>query len=319
MAVDGVSVLRDLGFTVQPGREAGAWRLTDADGRSVDVRPCVLERRVTSHLLRRAQRSGRRALVLCPSVTPSVKDHAMAGDVDLVTEDPPLAIVRGRVYHSSEPAAAIEIRPRRGRPAWFAWAVQRLLVVELTPLRQSQIGERLGTSQQTVSHAVKSAGELLANDGHGIYASDRRALAAQWREEYPGPGGSRFGWYSLEPPVAQVHAAACAAERLGAHPIISGDVAADRLAPWLLPRSGFLYIDSPVDLTDEGFVPAPLDEATLVACVPRDRTLWKTSTTEAGIGLADPALVWWELMGEAREDSNEAAEQLLRSIIEARA
>ena len=160
---------------------------------------------------------------------------------------------------------------------------------------------------------------MVAVTNYGAEVTDPEALLAHWLKEYPGAGGQEFGWYSLDPVVEQTLAAFQVAKLLDARPLISGDVAADKMVPWKLPAKGRVYVDSPIDLAGNGFVPAPLEKATLVTCVPRDPTLWKLTGLEAlpvydDVQLADPALVYWDLYYSGDLDSLEAANHLKRSF-----
>src|SRR5699024_11716408 len=88
------------------------------------------------------------------------------------------------------------------------------------------------------------------------------------------------------------------------------------IAPWKLPVRGRVYVDGPVDLADEGLVPAPLEEATLITCIPRDPTLHRLVDLRPGtaepedLPIADPAIVYWDLVHTTDTDSGEAAARL---------
>ena len=107
---------------------------------------------------------------------------------------------------------------------------------------------------------------------------------------------------------------------MGAAPLISGDVAADRIAPWKMPGKGRIYIKSPVDLVDDGFVPAPIDAATLITQIPRDPSIWAlagavgTEMPGDEFHSADEVLVYWDVLHGNDADSVEAATHLARSI-----
>lgn len=106
------------------------------------------------------------------------------------------------------------------------------------------------------------------------------------------------------------------AKLLDINPLVSEDIAADRIAPWKLPSHGLVYVDGTVDLAGEGLVSAPLEEATLITCIPRDPTLHRlvdlrpgTAETE-DLPIADPAIVYWDLVHATDMDSSEAAARL---------
>ncbi|MGJ9403050.1 hypothetical protein [Arthrobacter sp. KK5.5] len=80
---------------------------------------------------------------------------------------------------------------------------------------------------------------------------------------------------------------------------------------------------SPIDLGDEGFVPAPVDQATLITCIPRDPTLWRLVTDmqapgEGATALADAVVVYWDVLASGDIDSVEAAEHLKAFIVSSR-
>ncbi|GAA2027549.1 hypothetical protein GCM10009720_04090 [Yaniella flava] len=144
---------------------------------------------------------------------------------------------------------------------------------------------------------------------------DPETLLKHWAERYSGAAGQEFGWYSVAPIVEQTLKAAEVATLLEVGPLVSGDVAADRIAPWKLPTRGRLYTDGPIDLAGDGFVPAPLHDATLVICVPRDPTLWKSTAVGNfpvcdDVTVADPAVVYWDVRNSNDIDSLEAANHL---------
>lgn len=208
-------------------------------------------------------------------------------------------------------------RTHTGRPAWIRWALQRALVTSETPHLQRELAVLLHTSQQTISYATKRLQPYVTVDGGRLHVEDRRAFLERTLEAYPGPGGHQFGWYGMDSPREQAQHASDVATLLDAKPLIAADVAADDLAPWKLPTSSKLFITRPVDLTDDGFIPAPLDEATLITSIPRDPTLWSLATTnENGYALADPVIVAWDLQQGTDVDSGEAAEHLKKAILE---
>ncbi len=183
------------------------------------------------------------------------------------------------------------------------------------PMHQSQTAESVGVSQQMVSRVCMDLGYLIARTVDGVKTQEPAKLLERWVTNYPGAGGQQFGWYSLDPVVQQTQQAVGEAQLLGARPLISGDVAADRLMPWKLPTRSKIYVDSPVDLVDCGFVPVPLVEATLITCIPEDPTVWRLISIGAftiyeDMDLADAALVYWDVLNSNDVDSQEAAEHL---------
>ena len=326
MGVDVVSLLRELDFGIEEGTSSRSWLLRSPNNTVflVSVVPSVP--RVNAHVLRSfiAHRgSPVRPLFVGSTATEGVLEQARAGVVDVLTEQPLQLILNGEVFTPSlEETVPQRSRAVPGRLAWGRWAIERCLLLAVTPLTQSQIADLVGVSQQMVSRVCRRLGAWIATTSSGVVLSEPMKLLERWRQEYPGAGGQQFGWYSLDPVVKQTLTAVSEAKLLDARPLVSGDVAADRLMPWKLPSRGRIYVDSPIDLAGCGFVPAPLDEATLITCVPADPTVWRL--TELGIfqihddmDLADAALVYWDVLNSEDIDSQEAADHLLALITEA--
>jgi hypothetical protein len=323
MAVDVVALLRELDIAIAEGTTNQNWLLRLPAGDSFLVKPIPPLNRITAHAVRSfSSRSPSPASLLFVgrTITPSMLEQAMTGNFDVLTEHPLRLVLRGSVYETEETLQAPVRRRSSGRAAWVRWAVGRCLLLSSEPLRQPVIAEMLGTSQQSVSNAVRQLADLVEDSGGGLSAVNKEMLLGHWMEDYTGPGGQEFGWYSLEPIVEQTLEAAKVAELFDAYPLISGDIAADRLAPWKLPSRGRIYVNSPIDLGGDGFVPAPVDEATLIMCIPRDPTLWRlTDLTPSedlrASALADAAIVYWDVLASGDIDSVEAASHLKELIV----
>lgn len=321
--IDVSDVLRELGFRIEEGRSARTWSLRGPQGESFEVLPTKPVLRLNFATTRHRdgdEKKRPRRLFIGDTATDAVVQRAQSGEIDILTAEPNRMIVRGETYANqpapmmSGPAVTV------ARPAWKRWAVARYLLLVGEPVRQYDIAADLRVSQQAVSNAARHYGDLVAVEPNGVVATDRAGLLHAWADEYRGAGGAEFGWYSLDPVVKQTHKAAEVAALLGAAPLISGDVAADRIAPWKMPGKGLIYIKSPVDLVDDGFVPAPVNEATLITRIPRDPSLWKVADAVGSRDLggefrnADDVLVYWDVLHGNDTDSAEAAAQLARAI-----
>ncbi len=329
MSIDVVDLLRELDFSIDLWDER-SWLLRAPDGHRYLCELAPVVDRITSKAVRYPKTPlgahDMRPLVAGETITASMLERACSGELDVLTERPLRLIVRGRVY-SDDTVAGLPHAPtatprrHRGRPPWIRWATMRCLLLAQGPLRQSEIASALGSSQQAISIAVQQLAGLMKDTGSGFVASDKAVLLQKWTADYTGPSGQAFGWYSLDPVVEQTERAAEVAALYDVDPLISGDVAADRLAPWKLPAAGRVYVKSPVDLGGEGFVPAPLDEATLVTCIPRDPTIWNLLGAGPGLvgdrpPLADAVIVYWDVLHGRDVDSMEAASKLAQSIVE---
>ncbi len=207
MVIDTVSLLRELDFTITEGSMTGTWMLGAPDGSRFEVTPMPATERLDSRTLRRsiAHRDVRSLpLLVGRTATAAVLDRARSGEADVLTAEPTRIIHAGIEREVPVPQ---RIPPRRGtpgRPAWGRWAVERYLLLAKRPARQAEIAGVLGISQQAVSQAVAHLGSLVVDHGDGLRVRDRRSLLDRWLEEYAGPGGLEFGWYSLGPVGEQV-------------------------------------------------------------------------------------------------------------------
>lgn len=319
-------LLRELELSVTGGSREGSWLLRAADGTRFEVSPAPATDRLDAGYVRNALAHRNGALLVGDSATPSTVARAEAGELDILTAHPIRLIHGGRTYTAGEPVVpGPRPRPRhQGRPAWVRWALERYLLLATTPARQSEIAASLQTSQQAVSSALRRLGDLVVDSGGGIVARDRRALLEHWIDDYPGPGGQEFGWYGLADAREQAVTSCAVAASLDLQPLVGGDVGADIIAPWKLPTSARVYVREPVDLAGDGFAPAPLEEATLVTCVPRDPTLWQLTSIGRAAGggddlpLADPLIVLCDLLSSPDIDSEPAAQKLVDAIVGAR-
>jgi len=99
---------------------------------------------------------------------------------------------------------------------------------------------------------------------------------------------------------------------------VSGDVAADILAPWALPQRALIYADEAGDLSQARFVPSPMADATLELVTTRDPAVTPSVYAEPFLAaaattrlpLADPLVVLWDLNHATRVDADQAARHL---------
>jgi hypothetical protein len=211
---------------------------------------------------------------------------------------------------------------RRGRPGYGQFSVMRALLALEGGATQKEIAKFAHVTQPRVSQALAKlrALGLVARDADGWAPVDRHAFVDWWIENYPGPGGLRTYWFALAPIREQAHDALKLLEDLHARPVVSGDVAADVVAPWRTPRQALLYAERGADLSEVRFTPTGPTEATLVLVLPDDHAIWpvgnpshlvETHLVEIdGVGdlpRAGSLQVLWDLRHGVGPDANEAA------------
>lgn len=258
-----------------------------------------------------------RTLIVTSRPTAALLAAASKDLIDLITVSPGVVIIGGVHYlQPDEPAAPAE--KTHGRIPWGRWAMLRAFALADKPLNQQELATLAGISQPAVNKHLKSLTSLVDRGQAGWKAHNVGDIISWWADNYPGPRGVSSYWYSLKSPAKQAEAAAAYARDLGASPLISGDAAADIYAPWRLPDSVQIYLREAVDFTDAGFSPASQEEATLIATVPEDRTLWSTALlvhATAGLPLADPLVALCDVLSSVAADSEEAADHLREAIV----
>lgn len=320
MGIDVSELLREFGFGIDEGGHGARWSRHDPNGRKYVVKPTPPLNHLNAHLLRTLPHKDRQRLLVAKTATDGVVQDALAGRLDVLTAHPPRLILDGHDFALvDDHVMTIPARPRTTRTAWTRWTIERYLLLAPKPARQPIIADTVHATQQSVSYTVRQLSGLVSETREGFTATNRAKLLKHWFADYTGPGGLELGWYSLDSVMRQVSTAVESADLVDVPALVSGDVAADVLAPWKLPARGRVYVSGPVDLENEGFVPAPLKEATLVTCVPADPSLWRLThlypPERSPLPLADPAIVYWDLKTSGEIDSSEAAEHLASQIL----
>ncbi|MQA98444.1 MAG: MarR family transcriptional regulator [Streptosporangiales bacterium] len=171
---------------------------------------------------------------------------------------------------AAEPQARDAIRPPAER------AVLGHLLGHPGPHRQVAIAEAVGVTQARVSQVLSRA--VSNGDARRGAAGWEAVNAARILDVLAGTGFTptlEQRWYHLDPPRQQIDLAMEAVRSAGARWRLSGDWAADVLAPWRLPGLVVIHADRTVDLEAAGFVPVVSDEATLVTAVHDIRDAWR--------------------------------------------
>ncbi|HVV77169.1 MAG TPA: hypothetical protein VHC43_14155 [Mycobacteriales bacterium] len=230
--------------------------------------------------------------------------------------------------HLRFPGHAVDAAGNRGRPAraptssarrsargvgTFA-VVRRMLLVSHS--RQVELAAATGLTQPRISQILNrlAADDIVARDENGWTLTDwDRALQA-WLSSYPGPRGVVTYWSGLDDVWSST---LTALDALPDTAVVSGDAAADLLAPWRQPRLATVYVTSMDDLGATGLVQVtPRSEGTVAVCVPDDRTVWPTAPItrtfrDRTINLADPVQVLRDVRLAEDDDARQAAERLV--------
>lgn len=322
------AALLEAGVTVRP---VGAQQveLAAADDTSGSVVLTVQRRKTPlapSHV--RAAVSGRPALVVAPSATDAALTAAADAGwsviaLDAAASSGPRGLIRlpGRDVVIGRAAAGPHSRGRPGPQPWRTYALVRRMFT-VGPFTQVELARAAGVTQPLVSQTLtrlRTQGlveRVTTSSGPRWRVVDRRALVNWWLNTYPGPGGITTYWFGLAAPVEQARTAIDQLQATG--PVaVSGDVAADLIAPWRRPLRAVVYAaagdgHAPLDLSLAGLTPSGADEATLELIVPGDRSVFANPVLpEPQLPLADGLQVAWDLRRAAGTDADQALAALL--------
>lgn len=231
-------------------------------------------------------------VVVAPRATMDAIEWARAvRDMTLVLDD---RVVYGGEIHILEETPSAQT-PKRGPRAYARYAVWRALLAGAPRNDQVRLAELAGASQGSVSNALRQ----LPDD------EDAAKLFDELVARYPGPGGQSFYWWSDRPMDEQ-------AKRLTARgALMSGDFAADAIAPWRVSERVVGYTKDPIDLASDGYVLTDESDYTTLVTIPSDPTLWSTAAAWGKEGVVDPAIAAYDVLRTATTgDQDEAVDKL---------
>ncbi|RZI96246.1 MAG: hypothetical protein EOO67_00810 [Microbacterium sp.] len=213
-------------------------------------------------------------------------------------------VLDDRVVHDGE-IHMLEETPsaqpaKRGPRAYARHAVWRALLTGAPRNNQVRLAELAGATQGSVSNALRQ----LPDD------EDAANLFDMLVASYPGPGGQSFYWWSDRPVDEQAkHLAARGA-------LISGDFAADAIAPWRVSERVVGYTKEPINLASDGYVLTDESDYTTLVTIPSDPTLWSTAAAWGKEGVVDPAIAAYDVLRTATTgDQDEAVDKLREYIV----
>ena len=285
-------------------------QITPPSGARIDVRLVFLSRPPTAGEMRQqvaAAAAGTTIGFVAPRINSINRRVALADPrVALFGTTDGVVILRGE-----ELTPAAEIRQQIGgnrRAPYALFALRRILTRTPEPRFQTDLARECGVSQVTVSNLLAADSSLAEKTTRGWIARDPRALLDRFLAEYPGPGGLSQLWYSNRPVIEQSERASTSDPTA----LLSGDSAADTLAPWRIPTLAVVYAARSLPLESSGFAETDSPEATLRVVVPADRTLWATASAWYPTGrTVDPLIAAWDLGRTGGSDVDEAVDRLL--------
>jgi len=205
---------------------------------------------------------------------------------------------------------------------WAGLRVARTLIAEPPdPVRTSTLARTAGISAPRTSqvlHQLQTHG-YVSKRPDGAWDVDRITLLDLFLEEYRGPGGDDRHFYALD-----IGAATQAiAEHRELEPVISGDVAADLLAPDRRPSHLIAYVRQGSVDEDDTLVVSAATEANVTVIRPLDTSVFpveplRPSTVTPAICLAHPTQVVWDLQRLGGQDRLEHLEDLKAWILRSR-
>jgi hypothetical protein len=267
------SVLEEHGVAVLP--VDGEHVRLDDDHNSAVFFVWTIPRLARTHDIRPAPE--RYALLIAHAITSEALDRARSNGWSVVTDDGDgwIRLAERTLHFESKHLPGAPKRPR-GRPGRGAFSVVRALFAMEEGAQQKEIAEFAHVGQGAVSKALNrlAALNLVARSQHGWEVTDRRGAISWWLENYPGPGGIETHWFGVDSISEQAYRAYIALDQTHWRPVVSGDVAADLVAPWRTPRRAVLYAKHGADLSSIGLTPSYAPTATLTLVLPQDLGVW---------------------------------------------
>ena len=249
------------------------------------------------------------SIYFLPRVSKGLRDFAKANKtISLVASRTKEFWHKGKQL--SAPSTKEQDKAQNPRAPWARFGLLRTFALSPKPRTQAELAKSLWITQAAVSQNLATLKHLIEKTKGGWRAKEFDLVAKEFLDTYPGAGGVERYWYSIDPVPQQVKRVA--AERPEA--ILSGDFAADLLAPWRMPDLGVFYSNSDLQLQKLGFISTTLDKATLIEIIPADRTIWPLSQKRDGRLLADSLLVASDMKRSKGVDSTEAIERLLTKL-----
>jgi hypothetical protein len=239
-----------------------------------------------------AQQAARRAgvsLLLAPdSIGQLTRGHLITPSGDLLT------------------LAETTATPARPGPRPWATIAIATYLLEGNASTQDALAGRARVSQARISQVLHALERWVQRTDRGWTATDTAGLA-QWLAEQLPPGRTATTWLGLDDPAPTATSVAHWLTARNVSYALSGDVAADLLAPWARPTRALVYVDQALDLTPLGLTPAPPDAATLELVVPDDPYVLRDARQlPSDLVIAHPWRIWADTVARGNTDAADA-------------
>lgn len=273
------------------------------------------------HARHRQRAAASRLLLVVPTAPETLLTAAVERGVSVLrgprrTDDPVEGILLGaggeRARLGGEPDPARGAR-RRGRTPWATYAVAfGLLSAGAIPGTQRQLAAQFHISQPRVSQ-ILAVLRPVAGPSLSSAQVDRDALAQWLVQQYPRDPRVVTRWMTLDPPIQTVDAVHLHLNRAGIEHAVSGQVAADCLAPWDRPQSLWVWARSALDMTDIPAAHVSSQDATLTVAVADDPYLLASARQLPGHDA--PVLAPWRVWVDLVHQGHDAAADVLRQAL----
>lgn len=317
---DAVDLLVSAGFDVSmsPDQRRGVDLLVSRDGDTAVVQVTVRQKTIYEwDAVRLLENAKDRVLVVVPIASRGLIDAAKRDRrLGVVSLKNRLLIWNREEIHSpdaiAESHASLAVPGRRRNP-WGRWAIMRAYLLDGEPRSQAGLATETGVTQSAVSKSNNALGSLIVRSASGWRATDRLALWDAFMAEYAGPGGITTHWYGLDAVTNQSNSVVAAGASAGVQVLVSGDSAADQLAPWRVPARAVVYAESGIALGKLGFAQTTDERATLTLTVPADHTIWATAASwseRRETSTVDPVIAAWDVRRTGGPDADEAVKRI---------
>lgn len=252
-------------------------------------------------------------LVVVPSATERMLEEAVAAGVSVVvTPRGPNDLVggvlvgrSGELLHLAPRAPDEAVKSaRRGRVPWGTFAVAfELLGGPRAWANQEELAVRVGLSQPRVSQILRRLDARIHTLGGADVVDDavRDRLAGWLVEHYPRQPRLATTWLTLDSPVQAAGQLENYLRSQNIAHVVTGEVAADRLAPWARPSTCWVWTACLADLEPIGATPVNVRDANLTLAVAEDPYVLRN--VDESRRTAAPWRVWLDLVHQGRLDS----------------